>query len=58
MSAFIRQCLVGLKVLVVMTVLLGIAYPVAVWGVGQAAFHDNAERAGHHPGREGRRLVA
>lgn len=43
MSAFIRQCFVGLKVLVVMTVLLGVAYPAAVWGVGQAAFRDNAD---------------
>ncbi|GAA3528269.1 potassium-transporting ATPase subunit C [Aeromicrobium panaciterrae] len=42
MSAFIRQCVVGLKVLVVMTVLLGVAYPAAVWGVGQVAFHDKS----------------
>lgn len=38
----IRQSLVGLKVLLVMTVVTGIAYPAAVWGVGQVAFHDNA----------------
>ncbi len=37
-----RQCLVGLKVLVVMTVVLGVAYPAAVWGVGQIAFNDEA----------------
>lgn len=42
MSAFIRQCIVGLKVLVVMTVVLGVAYPAAVWGVGQVAFNDKA----------------
>ena len=42
MSTFIRQCFVGLKVLVVMTVVLGIAYPVAVWGVGQVAFNDKS----------------
>lgn len=42
MSTFMRQCFVGLKVLVVMTVVLGIAYPVTVWGVGQTAFHDQA----------------
>ena len=42
MSTFIRQCFVGLKVLVVMTVVLGVAYPAAVWGVGQVAFNDNA----------------
>lgn len=37
-----RQSLVGLKILLVMTVVLGVAYPAAVWGVGQVAFHDNA----------------
>jgi K+-transporting ATPase ATPase C chain len=37
-----RQSLVGLKMLVVMTVLLGVAYPAAVWGVSQVAFHDRA----------------
>lgn len=42
MSTFIRQCLVGLKVLVVMTVVLGVAYPTVVWGVGQVAFNDKA----------------
>ena len=39
---FFRQSLVGLKVLIVMTVLLGVAYPTAVWGVGQVAFHGRA----------------
>lgn len=39
---FFRQSLVGVKILLVMTVVLGVAYPAAVWGVGQAAFHDNA----------------
>jgi K+-transporting ATPase ATPase C chain len=39
---FIRQSVVGLKLLVAMTVALGIAYPAAVWGVGQVAFHDKA----------------
>ncbi len=39
---FIRQSLVGLKILIVMTVVLGVAYPAAVWGVGQVAFHDKA----------------
>lgn len=28
--------------MVLATVVLGIAYPLAVWGVGQAAFHDQA----------------
>lgn len=39
---FIRQSLVGLKVLLVMTVILGIAYPAAVWVAGQTVFHDKA----------------
>jgi potassium-transporting ATPase KdpC subunit len=39
---FVRQSLVGLKVLLVMTVVLGIAYPAAVWGVSRVAFHDRA----------------
>ena len=38
----IRQTFVGLKILLVMTVVLGVAYPAAVWGVGQVAFHDKA----------------
>ncbi|MDR7085764.1 K+-transporting ATPase ATPase C chain [Aeromicrobium panaciterrae] len=42
MATFFRQCFVGFKVLVVMTVVLGVAYPAAVWGVGQVAFNDNA----------------
>ena len=39
---FVRQSLVGLKVLIVMTVLLGVAYPTVVWGVGQVTFHGRA----------------
>jgi K+-transporting ATPase ATPase C chain len=38
-----RQSLVGLKVLLVMTVTLGVLYPAAVWGVGRVAFHDRAD---------------
>ena len=34
--------LTGLLVTVVLTVLLGGVYPLAVWGVGQVAFHDQA----------------
>ena len=41
-GGLVRQSLVGLKVLIVMTVLLGVAYPAAVWGVSQVAFHDRA----------------
>lgn len=38
-----RQSLAGLRVLVVLTVLLGVVYPLAVWGVGQVAFRWQAE---------------
>ena len=38
-----RQVITGLRALVVMTVVFGIAYPVAVWGVGQAAFGNQAD---------------
>ena len=33
---FGRQSLAGLRILLVFTVILGVAYPVAVWGVGKA----------------------
>lgn len=36
-----RQSLAALRLLVVLTVVLGVAYPVATWGVGQA-FGDRA----------------
>ena len=39
---FFRQSLAGLKVLLVMTVVLGVVYPTAVWGVGQVAFHGRS----------------
>jgi potassium-transporting ATPase KdpC subunit len=42
MTDTLRQLLTGFRALLVLTVLLGIAYPVAVWGIGQAAFADNA----------------
>ncbi len=38
-----RQLLTGLRVTALLTVLLGILYPLAVTGVGQALFHDRAE---------------
>lgn len=37
-----RQSLAGLRLLLVMTVLLGVGYPVAVWGAGQA-FGERAD---------------
>lgn len=38
-----RQLLVGLRVMVVMTVLLGVLYPLAVWGVAQATMPGRAD---------------
>ncbi|MGN6408180.1 MAG: potassium-transporting ATPase subunit KdpC [Curtobacterium sp.] len=37
-----RSLGVAVRLTLLSTVLLGIAYPLAVWGVGQAAFHDQA----------------
>ena len=45
MTDTLRQLLTGLRALLVLTVLLGIAYPVAVWGIGQTALPDQAERS-------------
>ncbi|MDN5853899.1 MAG: potassium-transporting ATPase subunit C, partial [Actinomycetia bacterium] len=36
------QLLTGLRAFIVLTVILGVAYPVAVWAVGRTAFSDNA----------------
>ena len=35
LSGLVKQSAAGLRVLLVMTVLLGIVYPLAVWGIGQ-----------------------
>lgn len=43
MPAWIRQLLAGLRALVIFTVLLGIAYPLVVWGVGRVAFADQSQ---------------
>lgn len=37
---FGRQSLAGLRIFLVLTVILGIAYPVAVWGAGQTVRHQ------------------
>ncbi len=41
LTDFTRQSLAALRLLVVLTVILGVGYPAAVWGVGQA-FGDHA----------------
>ncbi|MCW2782386.1 MAG: K+-transporting ATPase, subunit [Marmoricola sp.] len=38
-----RQSLAGLRTLLLFTVVLGIAYPLVVWGIGQAAFGWRAD---------------
>ncbi len=38
----LRSLGVAVRLTLLATVVLGIAYPLAVWGVGQAAFHDQA----------------
>lgn len=43
MSQFVRQLLTALRALVILTVLLGIAYPAFIWGVGQIAFPRQAD---------------
>lgn len=40
---FFRQAFTGLRLLIVFTVLLGVVYPVVVWGVGQVAFSRQAQ---------------
>lgn len=37
-----RQLLTGLRLMAVLTVVLGLGYPLLVWGVGQVAFRDQA----------------
>ena len=42
LPSYVRQHLVGLRVLLVFTVITGIIYPLIMLGVGQAAFHNKA----------------
>nr|WP_216094558.1 potassium-transporting ATPase subunit KdpC [Jiangella alba] len=42
MTGLLRQSWAGLRVLVLFTVILGVAYPLAVTGVAQVAFGDQA----------------
>ncbi len=39
----LRQSLAGLRILLAMTVVFGLAYPLLMTGVGQLAFHDQAD---------------
>jgi potassium-transporting ATPase KdpC subunit len=38
----VRRHIAGLRLLLVMTVLTGVVYPVFMWGIAQAAFHEQA----------------
>jgi K+-transporting ATPase ATPase C chain len=42
LPSFLRQHIVGLRVLLVFTVITGIVYPVVIWGIAQAAFNHQA----------------
>ena len=42
LPSFVRQHIAGLRMLLVFTVLTGIIYPVAMWGVAQGLFHHQA----------------
>jgi K+-transporting ATPase ATPase C chain len=53
LTDFARQSLAALRLLIVLTVILGIGYPVAIWGVGKA-FGD---RAAGEPVRVAGKLV-
>lgn len=47
-----RQALAALRLFLVLTVLLGVLYPAAVWGVGRIAFHEQATGSLIHSGGE------
>jgi potassium-transporting ATPase KdpC subunit len=42
LPGWVRQHIAALRGLLVFTVICGIAYPVVMWGVAQAAFHNTA----------------
>ncbi len=42
LPGWLRQHLVALRGLLVFTVIVGVAYPVVMWGVAQVAFHNHA----------------
>ncbi|MFY0406465.1 K(+)-transporting ATPase subunit C [Solicola sp. PLA-1-18] len=43
LTDLVRQSWTGLRALLVLTVLLGVVYPVTVWAVGQVALGDRAD---------------
>ncbi|UGQ11656.1 potassium-transporting ATPase subunit KdpC [Yinghuangia sp. ASG 101] len=51
-TTFLRQALAGLRVLIVLTVVTGGLYPLAVWAVAQGAFDGQAD--GSKVNRDGR----
>jgi potassium-transporting ATPase KdpC subunit len=49
-SPAVRQYAAALRTLLVLTVILGLAYPLAMTGIAQAPFHGNAEGSMLHRG--------
>ncbi len=42
MTSLLRTSVTALRALVVFTIVLGIAFPLAIWGIGQVAFNTSA----------------
>jgi K+-transporting ATPase ATPase C chain len=42
LPSFLRQHIAGLRVLLVFTVIVGVAYPLVMFGIAQVAFHSQA----------------
>src|SRR6476620_8907837 len=42
MNNVVKQSLAGLRLMLVLTLVLGVVYPAAVWGVGQVVARDQA----------------
>jgi K+-transporting ATPase ATPase C chain len=42
LPVWLRQHIAALRTLLVFTVICGIVYPLAMWGIGQVAFHNQA----------------
>src|SRR6202035_5787587 len=42
LPSIVRQHLAALRMLLIFTVITGIIYPVVIWGIGQGAFHNQA----------------
>ena len=54
---FLRQLWTGLRAVIALTLVLGLLYPVAVWGIGRIALKSQADGSQLVPGSR-RRLQA